>query len=36
MAQAVSNINGTILVAIKSDNILYFLPMPYYSKTCLG
>jgi hypothetical protein len=30
MAQAISNINGAILIAMKSDNILYFIPMPYY------
>jgi hypothetical protein len=30
MAQAVSNINSAILISMKSDNILYFLPMLYY------
>jgi hypothetical protein len=30
MAQAVRNINGAILITMKSDNIFYFLPMPYY------
>jgi hypothetical protein len=30
MARAVRNINGAILISMKSDKILYLLPLPYY------
>jgi hypothetical protein len=30
MAQAVSNINGAILISMKSYDILYFIQMTYY------
>jgi hypothetical protein len=30
LLRMVRNFNGAILISIKSDYILYFLPMPYY------
>jgi hypothetical protein len=29
LLRMVRNFNGAILISMKSDNILYFLPMPY-------
>jgi hypothetical protein len=35
LLRMVRNINGVILISMKGDNILYFVPMPYYFINCL-